>query len=119
MKKIMVLLVFILSVPVLPAFGAGQLTGKYSLTAMTDNDGKPADVKQFQAMSGGDIVLEFLGDGKCKMSAGKDEAGSCSYTLDGNKISLTVVGEKEMGVVDGNKIIITGEGKSTMVYEKK
>lgn len=119
MKKIMVLMVFILSVSVLPAFGAAQLTGKYPLTAMIDNNGKPADVKQFQAMAGGNIVLEFLGGGKCKMSAGKDEAGSCAYTLDGNKISLTVAGDKEAGVVDGNKIIISGEGKSKMIYEKK
>ena len=119
MKKIVILMALILGVSVLPAFAASQLTGKYSLTGLLDDHGKPADVKEFETAMGGPIAVEFLAGGKCKMHAGNDSMDDCTYKLDGNKLTLTVDGDKSTGVVEGNKITITDETKSKMIYEKK
>ena len=134
MKKTFILLsmVLIVSLSMLVACGGGgpQVKGKYVLTSIEDKAmGGKVDAAKLAEM-GMTMSIEFLDGGKCKF----DVAGmavDCTFKLEGKTLTLTLPdGEKNVGVVEGNKIMIENEVESTvddkvekykqkMIFEKR
>ena len=98
-------------------------SGKYTLTKMTDKDGK--DYSGLLSLLGGGeaMSIEFKGDGKCVVTgfSSSEESGKaqdCTYTKD--SIKATEDGEeKELKYkFEDGKVSIEDDG-SVMVFEKK
>ena len=119
MKKFLVLMILILGISILPAFGA-QLTGKYTLTYLENKDGS-LNAEKLAEFSLNDSI-EFLLGNKCKVFVPLfDDTTECTYKLEGNK--LTIIDEfdnEKVWSVDGNKItFIDDVDNEKRVFEKQ
>lgn len=130
-KTIAVLLVLLIGVTLLVGCGGGgsALSGKYTLTSIT-MDGQTmtvAELKEAASTLGVDFDLsgfyiEFKTGNKFSLGMkmellGMDEAIEGTYTVNGNKITLTVEGEPQEATINGNKVTIS-MGEDSMVFEK-
>ena len=102
--------------------GSGSLSGTYSLKSMTIG-GNELDIGMLSALglSGDDFMsLRFNDDGSMRVVINGEASTNASYTIDGNRITITsVIGLGTIeGTIDGNRIILNVGGQR-VTFEKK
>jgi|GEM_PF-2591009 len=131
-KLIAVLLVLMLSVSILASCGGG-LSGTYVISEVLGEDGKMVkyddQMKEMKAMyeeydmpfdeSEFQMSIEFLKDGKCKMTIGS-ESMDLTFKVDGKNIEVDDGTDIMKGTIDGNKISFGSEADGDrQIYVKK
>ena len=120
MKKLLaLLLVLMISTVILTACGGDSdgLSGRYNVVAVTEG-GETMTADQFVefGLDLDEFYLEFIDNSNVRfMIFGEVEEGT--YQLTGNSVAITIDGETERAVIDGNKITLAADG-TEMVFEK-
>ena len=120
MKKVVsisaVILLIAVCLIVLTGCGATKMEGKYELVAV-NADGVSMEGEGLAAAGLAGMYFEFTSDTDFKMGfMGESEEGK--YTVDGDKITLTINEEDVTGTIDGKKFTIEQDG-AKMTFEKK
>ena len=127
MKKIALLMVLVLTVALFAGCSGSDsgAAGTYELVSIKEDDMNMSgeDLKAFGEMmgvKGSLITMELTSDGKAKITSSfmEEVAGEGTYTLDGNKITVTIDNSPISGTVDGGKITLSDENLE-MVFEKQ
>ena len=127
MKKIALLMVLVLTVALFVGCSGSDsgAAGTYELVSIKEDDMNMSgeDLKAFGEMmgvKGSLITMELTSDGKAKITSSfmEEVAGEGTYTLDGNKITVTIDNSPISGTVDGGKITLSDENLE-MVFEKQ
>ena len=137
-KAIAIILVLMLSVTILAGCGGTKLEGKFSKVSEEYNGEKQliADIaNEMKAMYEGleqeipegalDDYIEFLADGKCKVTSVYvgAEIYDGTFKIDGKNLEVSFEGETLKGTIDGKVITFTEEdeeyGNMIHIYEKK
>ncbi len=126
MKKIALLMALVLTVSMFAACGGSSgVDGTYELVSMKEGD-TTYDVDQLKSMAemmgvkGALITMELTSDGKANIASSfmEEVAGEGTYTLDGDKITVTIQDAPVSGTVDG-KTITLAQDDMEMVFEKQ
>lgn len=120
MKKIIATLICVLMLALtLTACGGSGLSGKYRLTGMESSG---VTIKEGDALwdtavgAMGDCYMDFTGSDAVSMAfAGEEKEGT--YTVDGDKITVTIDGDPADGTLKDNKITLEVGGEK-MIFEK-
>jgi len=117
-KTLAIILVLLFSVALLT--GCGGLTGRYTLVSMGLDGDDITEMFTFLGIDINDIYLEFTSDGKFVMDMTAIYSGRMegTYTVSGNKVTLTSNGEDVIGIIHGNRITID-EDENKAVFEKR
>ena len=127
MKKIALLMVLVLTVALFAGCSGSDsgAAGTYELVSIKEDDMNMSgeDLKAFGEMmgvKGSLITMELTSDGKAKITSSfmEEVAGEGTYTLDGNKITVTIDNSPISGTVDGGRITLSDENLE-MVFEKQ
>jgi hypothetical protein len=116
-KTILVLAAAAVLVFGLVACGGGKsegIVGDWKITEMNAGGIKISN-DTYKQMTGSDIGgLTFNEDGTCEISI-EGETQTIDYELDGNKVTLSIQGEKVSGTVKGDTIVLEDDASESSI----